>query len=226
MGASGARYDLTSIGHICHALTAAGFATWNLEYRRIDLGGGWPNTLLDVGRGVDFTRVLAEQYPIDLASTIAIGHSAGGHLALWLAGRRRIPPGDTLYIDAPVVLRGAISLAGVADLRLGWEMEIGDRVVESFIGAAPDLAPDRYATASPMELLPLGVPQVLVHGTDDDVVPYAIAERYVERAVILGDDARLVSLPGEDHFAPVDPRSAAWPAVLEAVQGLLRPAMP
>jgi acetyl esterase/lipase len=218
-----ARYDLTYIGHLCRALAEAGFATWNLEYRRIDLDGGWPHTMLDVGSGTDFARVLARQHPIDLARTITIGHSAGGHLALWLAGRRRIPAGDPLHVGDPLMPRGAISLAGVADLRLGWILGIGDHVVDSFMGASPDTAPNRYAAASPAELLPLGVPQALIHGTDDDVVPMVIAERYVERARSLGDAARLVALPGEDHFAPVDPRSPVWTQVLDAVRELSAP---
>jgi acetyl esterase/lipase len=215
-----ARYDLQYIGHLCAALTGAGFATWNLEYRRLDLDGGWPNTLIDVGRGADSLRVLAGSHALDLSRVVSIGHSAGGHLALWLAARSRIPSGDTLYNSEPLALRGAVSLAGVADLCLGWEMNLSDGVVERLMGDGPANAPERYATASPAELLPLGVSQVLVHGTADESVPYAIAERYTARAVAAGDTVRLITLPGADHFAPVDPRSPAWPHVLEAVTAL------
>jgi pimeloyl-ACP methyl ester carboxylesterase len=100
-------------------------------------------------------------------------------------------------------------------------MALSDRVVESFLGAPPDAAPDRYDAASPYDLLPLGLPQILIHGTEDESVPFAIAERYAAAARTAGDDARLITLEGVDHFDPVDPRAAVWPAIPEAVGSLL-----
>jgi acetyl esterase/lipase len=217
-----ARRDRQYMGHLASALTAEGFATWNIEYRRIgDSDGGWPGTFHDTGLAADHLRSLAREYALDLSRVISLGHSAGGHLALWLAARPRIPDDDPLYSASPLSLAGAVSLAGVADLCTAWDLALSEQVVETFLGGSPYTVPERYATASPFELLPLGVPQVLVHGTIDDDVPYSISLRYTEAARTRGDDARLATLEGMDHFALVDPHSPAWPTVLDAVRSLL-----
>jgi acetyl esterase/lipase len=216
------RYGLEYIGHVSAALTAPGAATWNVEYRRIgDPGGGWPGTFHDIGAAVDYVRELAPRYNLDLARVVAIGHSAGGHLACWAAGRHRIPAGDPLHSVSPLPLVGAVSLAGVLDLRRAWELRLSDTVVETFLGGSPEQVPERYRTGSPIELLPLGVRQALVHGTEDENVPFEIGERYHAAAVTHGDDAILVTLRGAGHFEVVDPRSAEWPRVLEAIMSLL-----
>jgi acetyl esterase/lipase len=216
------RYDRLYMGHLAAALTAQGYASWNIEYRRLgDAGGGWPGTLQDAAAALDHLRAVAQEYALDPARVITLGHSAGGHLAFWLAARRRLPATSPLYHPDPLPPAGAIALGGVVDLRAAWEMALSDQVVESFLGAPPDAIPERYAAASPYELLPLGVPQILIHGTADESVPYAIAERYAATARALGDDARLITLDGVDHFDPVDPRSAVWPTVLDAVRLLL-----
>ncbi len=211
-------YDLEHIGPACAALTAQGVATWSIEYRRIgNEGGGWPGTFLDVAAALDYLRELAPKYNLDLERVVVIGHSAGGHLALWLAGRARIPEGDPLYTPSPLPVKGAVSLAGVADLRRGWELKLSSNVVEEFLGGAPDDVPGRYATGSPRELLPLGVPQVLIHGTDDGNVPYEISSAYHQAAIAAGDNARLVTLEGAGLFEVIDPQSAEWKKVVEAV---------
>lgn len=217
-----ARFDLEYAGHPCAALTAAGAATWNVEYRRIgNPGGGWPGTLLDVALALDYLRELAPAYDLDLGRVVTMGHSAGGHLALWLAARGRIPAGATLHTPHPLPLRAAVALAGVADLRRAWELGLSKTVVQTFLGGTPDEVPERYAMASPAALLPLGVPQVLVHGTDDASVPFEIAERYYTAAVARGDEIQLVTLPGAGHFEVVDPDSREWPAVVGAVLAVL-----
>jgi acetyl esterase/lipase len=218
-----ARYSLEHIGHLCAALTAAGLATWNVEYRRVgDAGGGWPGTFHDVAAAAEYVRELAPTYGLDLGRVVALGHSAGGHLALWLAGRHRIPPGDPLAAAAPLPLRAAVSLGGVVDLRWASERRLGNGAVEDLLGGPPDQVPERYAAASPAALLPLGVRQVLIHGTADTNVPFALSEGYVAGAVARGDDARLVPLSGAGHFEVIDPRSREWPVVAEAVGTVLR----
>jgi acetyl esterase/lipase len=217
-----ARYDLEHIGHLCAALTREGLATWSLEYRRLGQpGGGWPGTFQDVAAGADHLRTLAAAHQLDLGRVVAVGHSAGGHLALWLAARGKIPSGDPLASPDPLRLRGAVSLAGVLDLRRAWELRLSGGVVGELLGGPPERFPERYATASPYELLPLGVPQVLLHGTEDHAVPYEISRRYHERAAELGDPASLVTLPGARHFEVIDPRSPEWPRVVQAVKSLL-----
>jgi acetyl esterase/lipase len=218
-----ARYGLEYMGHMCEALKRAGIATWNVEYRRIgNPGGGWPGTFLDVAAGADFARRLAEKHHLDAAKSIAIGHSAGGHLAVWLAARRRLPAGSALEIADPLVLHGAVPLAGVVDLRRGWELRLSDGAVGELIGGPPEKFPDRYRAASPIELVPLGVKVRLLHGTEDSVVPIEISNNYQKAASGAGDDARMIVLPGADHFAPVDPRSQHWAKVEAAVSSYWR----
>jgi acetyl esterase/lipase len=204
-------YGLEHIGHLCAALTRAGVATWSLEYRRIgDPGGGWPGAGEDVVRGAEYLRTLAQRYPLDLTRVVAIGHSAGGQLALWLAAQHKIP------------LRGVVSLAGVADLRRAWDLRLSQGVVADLLGGTPQEQPERYRQASPIELLPLGVPQRLFHGTRDDVVPIEISRRYQVAAAAAGDDARLIEIQDAGHFDLIDPRTPAWAQVKAAVLELLK----
>ncbi|MGZ3638093.1 MAG: alpha/beta hydrolase family protein [Ktedonobacterales bacterium] len=217
-----ARYDLTHFSHVCAALTAAGIATWNIEYRRLgNIGGGWPNTLLDVAHATDHLRVLAKTYPLDLSRVVTLGHSAGGHLALWVAAHRHLPAGNPLHTSNPLLLRAAVSLAGVVDLRRAWELRLSNGVVKSLIGGTPEKYPDRYAAASPIELLPIHIRQVLIHGDQDDTVPIEISRHYRDAAHHEGDDVTLVELPGAGHYELIDPRSREWPTVLHTVQTLL-----
>jgi acetyl esterase/lipase len=204
---------------MCHAITQAGYATWSLEYRRIgDAGGAWPGTFLDVGMGVDHVRELAARYNLDLDRVTVIGHSAGGHLALWAAGRHKIPEGDPLYMSTPFKPKAAISLAGVTDLRRAWRLKLSKGVVLELMGATPEDAPERYPAASPIEMLPLGARQVLIHGTDDENVPYDLSREYHQDAVLAGDSVDLVTLRHTGHFEVVDPKVREWEAVLAAVK--------
>lgn len=217
-----ARYGLDYFGHLCAALTAAGVATWNIEYRRLgNEGGGWPGTLADVGRAVDYLRVLAPSYGLDLAQVVTVGHSAGGHLALWTAGRHRLSPESALYASHPLPLRGVVALAGVCDLRRAWELRLSDNVTEQLLGGTPEQVPERYAAASPADLLPLGVPQVLIHGTEDTSVPYAISAEYSARTSAAGDEVELVTLADAGHFEIVDPQAAEFETVRRATLRML-----
>jgi acetyl esterase/lipase len=212
-------YDLELMTPMSNALAEAGIAAWNIEYRRIgDVGGGYPGTFLDNALATEYVAVIASQYNLDLNRVITIGHSAGGHLALWIAARGKIPESDILYTGKPLQLRAAFSLAGVADLRRGWEMKLGGGAVEQLIGGSSEEFIARLATASPAEMLPLGVKQILIHGTKDDRVPYQISAAYQTAAVARGDDARLVTLHDAGHFEVIDPSSREWKIILEAVE--------
>lgn len=208
-----AAFDLEHSGHMCAALTKAGLATWSLEYRRIGQpGGAWPGTCEDVLRGALHVAKLAPQYNLDASRIVAIGHSAGGHLALWLAAQK----------NPALRLRGAISLAGVADLRRGFELQLSNTVVRDFMaGQSPEDAPAEYRKASPIENLPSGVRTRLIHGDKDDIVPIEISQRYLAAAGKAGDDVKLTVLEGGDHFVVIDPRSAEWPQVEKAVLELI-----
>ena len=217
-----AEYALDYFGHACAALAAEGIATWNIEYRRIgNPGGAWPGTFLDVANAADHARVLAEDYALDTDRIIAVGHSAGGHLALWLAGRNRIPEGNVLYTDNPLHLRAAISLGGVADLRQAWELGLGEGVARELLGGTPEEYPERFAATSPADLLPLGVRQILIHGELDVPVPYATCRGYAARAAASGDEVTFIGLPDTGHFEIVDPRAALWRHVRDAINEAL-----
>jgi dipeptidyl aminopeptidase/acylaminoacyl peptidase len=154
---------------------------------------------------------------VDAARTAVIGHSAGGHLALWLVSRHRIPKGSPLHNAQKYRLGAAVSLAGVCDLRTAWKQRLGNGIVAGFMGGTPSQYPDRYDAGSPIELLPTGTRQVLVHGTDDNIVPVSQSEKFIERAERLGEHPTLVKLDGDGHFELIDPESDAWSAVLGAV---------
>jgi acetyl esterase/lipase len=217
-----AQYDLEFMGHAAAALTRRGVATWNVEFRRVgNPGGGWPGTFLDVGAALDHLRKIGPKYNLDLDRIVVTGHSSGGHLALWLAARSRIPVGDVLYVPDPLRIKAVVPVAGVGDLRFRWELESDAADVLALMGASPLEEPGRYATASPANLLPFGVPQVIVHGTADDVTPFVLGESFHAAAIAAGDDAILVPIPGADHFEVIDPESPAWDQVSEATRSRL-----
>lgn len=216
-------YDLEYMTPAAEALTRAGIATWTIEYRRVgNAGGGWPGTFQDVARGTDHLRELARTFPLDLDRVVLLGHSAGGHLALWLAARENLPAESVLSPTDPVPLRGVVSLAGITDLRAYHTGPRGcNAAVSRLLGGAPEQVPERYAQASPVELLPLRVPQRLLHGEADAIVPVEQSRVLAARASERGDDARVQVLEGADHFDPTRPDSDAWSAVESTVRSLL-----
>lgn len=189
-------------------LVRRGYATWNVEYRRVGEGGGFPETLFDMGAAVDHLGTLATEHHLDLNNVAVIGHSAGGHLALWAASRSRLASGEP-GADPLITPTKVIGLAPVTDLDAAHRENLGDGAVAAFMGNATGEA---WRVASPIELLPIGVPTVLVHGTSDDEVPSSHSERYVSSAAHSGA-SELVLFDG-DHFDPIDPTSGAWAQVI------------
>ena len=217
-----AAYNLEYMGHVCDAFTRAGLASWNVEYRRIgNPGGAWPGTFQDVAKAADHLRSIAIPYRLDLNRVIAVGHSAGGHLALWLGARKKLPENSPVYMPDPLPLAGIVSLAGVADLAMSWELHLSNTVVADLLGGGPEEIPGRYRITSPIELLPFGIPQKLVHGTGDGSVPFEISEHYVSIAIAREDKAELIPLDGAGHFELVDPRTKEFDHVLNSVLSLL-----
>ena len=179
-----APWGLDHIRSFCSALTAEGLATWSLEYRRLgDPGGGWPGTFEDVARGADHLREVARSRPLDVDRVVAVGHSAGGHLALWLAARHRLPSDSALGSEAPLRLRGVVSLAGVPDLRQGSESQVCGDAIPRLLGDPPAAFEERLKVGSPAELLPLGRPQRLVCGALDRIVPPELSDDYATAAL-------------------------------------------
>ncbi len=218
-------YDLTHMSHLCAAFTSKGVITCNLEYRRIgDSGGAWPGTFQDISKAADY--VLDKMSPdprFDLNRTVALGFSAGGHLALWLSGRNNVRNSSIPTSRQKRSLQGVISLAGVADLRAAWKLRVGNGVVRTFMGGTPEEVPERYDAGSPIELVPTGVMQVLIHGTADENVPFSQSESFVERAEKAGDKPLLVKLEGAGHFELIDPESSVWPTVARTIMHSLSP---
>lgn len=229
-----ARYGLDLMNSLAEDLAQRGYVAWNIEYRRVgDHGGGWPGTLLDVALATDYIRTLAPTYAIDLQRVIPIGHSAGGHLAFWLAARPRIPlfapnspligsqqPNEKEEIATPLALVGAISLAGVVDLAIAWRLNLSNGAVMELLGGSITDVPERYAAASPSAMLPLGVPQVLIHGTHDENVPLEVSQSYAKAARDVNDPVTYIELEGIDHFDVIDPHSNAWSITIEQLQKL------
>lgn len=215
--------DLAPIGD---ALKRRGIATWNIEYRRLgQQGGGWPGTYQDIGVAIDHLRILAPRYHLDLRRMVFVGHSAGGHLALWAAARTRVPGGSEIASTRPLRPSGVIDLAGPVDMReniANYHAECRDPVITQMMDGTPEQVPDRYRTASPRALLPLGVPQVLIWGEHERFMPRRLAQSYVQRARAAGDDATLRIVPGAGHFEIASPHTPAWPVLLADIRRLLR----
>ena len=218
-------FGLEYCGHLCGALRGIGIGAWSVEYRRVgDSGGGWPGTFQDVAAGFDFIRTLADSYPIDLQKVVVAGHSAGGHLAMWLAGRPNIPESSPLHGPAPALsVHGVVSLAGAVDLRLtidlaGYFTFAHDKhEVKNFMGGLPEDVPDRYAAGDPGMLLPIAAPQWLLQGTEDDQIPPDLPRRWAENGKRMGDPVTVTKIAGADHFDVVDPQSKSWPQVKAAI---------
>jgi acetyl esterase/lipase len=205
-----ARYDRTLMDAVCADLATRGWAAWNLEYRRIGPGGngGWPATFDDVSAGID--QLARLDAPIDIGRVVTIGHSAGGHLALWAATRA----------ESQVPVYAVVGQAAVTDLAQASRLGLSDGAVDELLGGGPGEVPDRYAAASPVQRLPLGVPTLLVHGARDDTVPVTFSLEFRAAAVAAGDPCDLVVAEHDGHFEHIDPASAAWATVTRWLQAL------
>ncbi|MGP4088005.1 alpha/beta hydrolase family protein [Streptomyces sp. KR55] len=264
-----AMLDRSQLAPLAQDLVTRGYAVWNIDYRGLgEDGGGWPGTLEDAAAAVDTLAGLAAgdlpggqtaadsaRGRLDLDRAVAIGHSAGGQLALWLASRPGLPAGAPGSGSPGVPLAAAVSLAGVLDLRAADADELGARfgdptvpppakapaparpelapaiagltphgTTAALLGGRADAIPDRYALASPLERLPLGVPQLVVHGDADTGVPPTQSRTYVTAARERGEQVEYVEIPGADHFDVIDPDHPSWQAVVRRLPDLLKTA--
>ncbi|WP_163167097.1 alpha/beta hydrolase [Arthrobacter sp. Alg241-R88] len=209
-------------------LAGRGLAAWNLEYRRAGNGGGWPNTFQDVLAGIDKLQELAVPHSLDLTRVVALGHSAGGHLAVWAAGRDRL---GELGLEAEhleacastdgVRLTGVVSQSGVLNLAEAERLNLSNGAVANLLGGPSSDFPGRHRYADPMAALPLTVPVYAIHTTEDEDVPLSMSLSYVEASRTGSTPAQLVTVPG-DHFALIDPEAPAYLRCRELVQEFLR----
>ncbi len=206
-----AQYALDHARPFCAGLRRAGFATCNVEYRRVgNDGGGWPGTFDDARAALALVPRLVTEHRLDPGRVVLTGHSAGGHLALWTAGHTDVPL-------AGVVPIGAITDLHDADAR---RLSDGGTAARELLGGSPDDLPERWREASPITAVPLDVPVVLVHGRHDDSVPIAQAEAYAEAAVAAGGDARVEAVDA-GHYAVLDATTPSFDRVVEVVSGLV-----
>ena len=227
-----ARFGLEIIEDVALDLSSRGWVVWNIEYRRVGGGGGWPETLLDAAAAVDHLELVGREIPLDLGRVVAVGHSAGGHLAAWAAGRNtegRDPSdqagwGEDLDGAVPgrnpaVEVTGVISLAGVLDLATAADEGIGNDAARSFMGGDRARRPARFAATDPLAQVPIEASVYAVHGRGDFNVPFEQSVAYVEKAKAAGQEAALLEIEG-DHFTVIDVASEAWPMVIDALDGL------
>ena len=208
---------------LADALRDLGIATWNVEYRGVDdVGGGWPGTFKDVSAATDYLKKIAPRYHLDLQRVVAVGHSAGGHLALWLAARHKLPATSVLYSPHPLPISGVVTVGGIGDLQ-AYNSQVnnpcGNGTITQLLGDEPA---HRYQETSPVTLLPLGVPQILIYGSNDGIVPASFGQAYADVADKSGDKVQLVLINNAGHHEYVVPNSSTWPAVKGAIFSLLK----
>lgn len=213
--------DRTIMHDVARDLARHGHAVWNIEYRRVgEQGGGWPGTFTDVAAAVDDAANRADEVHLDLGRVVLLGHSSGGHLALWCAARSGLPagaPGAGPRVSPSAV----VALAPVADLVRCADEGLIDGACAAVLGGTPQEVPQRYAVASPQQRLPLALPQRLFHGALDTVVPLDYSRSYVSAAQALGDDASLTEQADANHFTVLQPATAAWGQVRSTIDRFL-----
>lgn len=218
--------DLQNTAAIADALRKEGYATYNVEYRRFDnKGGGWPNTILDVGKAADYLREVAKEYPIDLNNIVSYGHSAGGHLAFWLGSRLQLKPSDDLYLENPIKLKGIMGVGSINDLEAFEKIDTstcGEVVVVKLMGGKIDEVPNRYQEASPIMNLPLGIPQILITGDNDNIVPQYLGNDYTKKAKAAGDDVEHVIIPNSAHHEYNAPNAAPYKSIIKGIKQLYK----
>jgi acetyl esterase/lipase len=211
---------LDLMDRLAASVAGAGWAAWNIEYRRVGAGGGYPETFDDVAAAVD--HLATADLPIDPDRVAFVGHSAGGQLAVWAASRASLEPG-TAWSTPQVRPRLVVTLAGVLDLVECAESGLRGSACPDLLGGTPAEVPERYARTSPVALVPADAPVLAVHGAADANVPIAQTQRYVAAAEAAGGRIDLRVFDGADHFDVIDPAHESWVAVLDELAGAIGP---
>ena len=210
--------DRTIMNWIAADLRRRGIAVWNIDFRGVDRpGGGYPGTYVDAAAAADALRSVAAQYNLDLSRLTAVGHSSGGHIALWLAGRSRLPQSSALRTGNPLPIRTVVSLGGLPDLEQAARSPgsgCGIEVIGRISGG-------RYAETSVPRLAPLGISQVLVNGLQDETIPYSYARRYAAKMRDRGDTVVVRMVDRTGHVELIAPDSRAWRTAVEEINKAL-----
>ena len=211
---------LSIMNYAAHDLAAQGIAVWNIEYRGIDRpGGGYPGTFQDVAAGAEALRGLAASHHLEIGRVVAVGHSAGGHLALWLAGRPSLPKSSVLWRPHPLPIAGVVSLGGVPDLTTAAE-SCGEDSVKGLVGAPSAAHPDVLADTSPAELT-IHAPVAVVNGEQDGVAPPSMARAFVAKMARRGMRFDEVVLPDTGHVELIAPGARGWATAVTETRVLL-----
>ena len=217
-------YDLGYVSALADALTESGLATWSIEYRRIgDDGGGWPGTFHDVADAAEALIAISLEHDLDLDRVAAVGHSAGGHLALWLAARKRLDVEDPFRGDGSIALNGIVALAAISDLAAYVAPEGCGAAVRGLLGGDSNVIAERLRRSSPIAMVPLGITQILVIGELDTIVPASQAHGYAEAAGRMGDAVEIFQIFGAGHFELVDPMHGGFDLIRDAVLRAVEP---
>jgi len=215
---------ITQLRNMAGALAARGIAVWNVEYRRVDEdGGGYPGMYLDMHAALDTLAAQGPRHKLDLDRIVAVGHSAGGQLVQWIAGRTRIPTSSPLYRADPLTVKRIVSLGGLADLRneANQIKTSCERDTAQLAGTPSAGRPDVFSDTNAAELIPNGSRTWLVTGALDTISPPRVAHDYARRAQAAGDAAEVVILPDASHYDEVSSESPAWPLVLKVIERAL-----
>lgn len=220
-----AAVSLDLLRPVAVALAREGIASWNIEYRRLGHeGGGWPGTYQDVATAIDFVRALAPKYPLDLQRVVLVGHSAGGHLAVWAAGRHKLPADSAVRTASPMRVAGVVDIDGPPDLAtfIAIERQVcGGPVVAELLGGGPAELPERYRQASAAGLLPIGTKQELLIADKAEKQWVGLIQAYAEAAKKAGDSVNVAMMPDSSHFDGLNPKASAWKAVLASIRSII-----
>lgn len=213
---------LTIMNYVAEDLRRRGYAVWNIEYRGVDRpGGGYPGTFEDIAAGADALKPIATPRNLDLTRLVAFGHSAGGHLVLWLAARAATPASSPLHSLAPLPVARVVSSGGLPDLEEDHRQDIcGASTVEKLTGAPTPARPDVYADTSPAALAADPVETVLINGVDDRIAPPALGADYLAKLRARGAQVRQIVEPDTGHVELITPGTAVWARTVEAIDVL------
>lgn len=215
------KYDYTLMDEMALDLSKRGYATWNIEYKRVeDEGGGWPGTFIDVANAFKHLTEIAEDYPINLNNIIITGHSSGGHLALMLGAQSQIKSDSEIKVNDLPTIKGIVSLAGITDLSTFPKTDWCGNNVLKLVGGSEDQYPQRYKEGSPITYLRMGIPQILITGVNDKRVSVDHITPYYNRAAEVGDEIELLTIPDAGHFEVIKPGSVAWVTIVTALDML------
>jgi acetyl esterase/lipase len=214
--------DRTLMNYAAEDLRQRGLAVWNIEYRGVDEpGGGYPGTFQDVAAAADALRTHAAAFHLNTERVVAFGHSAGGHLALWLAARPQLPEDSILRTPNPLPIAAVVNSGGLADLEASVSVTLPSclaAIMDDLIGAPRD---HPFADTSPARLLPMRTQQIAVNTARDAIAPPILGRGYTARAQAAGDNATYLEIPNEGHVELIAPGTAAFTAQAELLQRLV-----